>query len=514
MDQQTRRDFIKKTALAAGALALTPGFTNAQTYFIPGSLDRNLLPEPVFDLHPEWVDFYWKAWELAWDHIKEKANAPQSPYMDEAFSDKVIWIWDTCFMMHFCKYAHGYFPGIESLNNFYEPLHQQVSSPLVIHQADNPPLFAWSEFEYAKLSGNKAHLRALLTEKQYLQKHYQFFDETPQGTKIIGVNKEYQIKKTRYGYMWGGGHSGMDDTPRGDYINGGVLNPFLLWFDAATQQGLAAESISNIAQLIDEKELSKQYQKKYKNLKELVNKYYWNKDDGFYYDVDMNQPEKQYKVKTPAAFWPMLAGFCSKKQAAALAKHAGNPEVFGGEFPWPSVSRNDKHFEPKGKYWNGGIWLPTAYMATKALQRYGYFDVAGRNAFNLVSHMYKTFVKQSPHTIWECYSPTENKPATGKDNIKMVRKDFCGWSALGPISLFIENVIGFHTINAFTNEVHWHLHHNFRHGIKRLKFSNLVADIVAENNRVTVKSTGSFTLIINKKKYTAVAGEQIFELLK
>ena len=43
--------------------------------------------------------------------------------MDEAFCDTQIWIWDTCFMSLFCKYAQSVFPGIESLNNFYEVLH-------------------------------------------------------------------------------------------------------------------------------------------------------------------------------------------------------------------------------------------------------------------------------------------------------------------------------------------------------------------------------------------------------
>ena len=40
--------------------------------------------------------------------------------MDEAFRDDTIWIWGTCFMTLFCKYAPAEFPGVESLNNFVE----------------------------------------------------------------------------------------------------------------------------------------------------------------------------------------------------------------------------------------------------------------------------------------------------------------------------------------------------------------------------------------------------------
>ena len=62
---------------------------------------------------------YNKAWELAFMHIKDVPGMPQNPYMDEAFCDTQVWIWDTCFMTLFCKYANRVFPGVESLKNFY-----------------------------------------------------------------------------------------------------------------------------------------------------------------------------------------------------------------------------------------------------------------------------------------------------------------------------------------------------------------------------------------------------------
>ncbi len=71
------------------------------------------MPEPVFDAEPGFIDLYWKAWELAWDHVKEAKDVPQSPYMDEAHWKEAIWIWDTGFMTHFCKYAPSTFPGID-----------------------------------------------------------------------------------------------------------------------------------------------------------------------------------------------------------------------------------------------------------------------------------------------------------------------------------------------------------------------------------------------------------------
>ena len=137
---------------------------------------RERVPVPVFDQKPELVNLYWKAWELAYEHIKEQPGLPQSPYMDEAFSEDTIWIWDTCFMVLFCKYAPDVFPGVESLNNFYVPLHDDVypegTYPLNIRHPDNPPLFAWVEYDNFAFTGDKNHLQTLLQEKRYLQKHF------------------------------------------------------------------------------------------------------------------------------------------------------------------------------------------------------------------------------------------------------------------------------------------------------------------------------------------------------
>ena len=125
---------------------------------------KNYIPIPVDEKHAEYIDLYYKAWELAYEHIKYIPDMPQNPYMDEAFCETQIWIWDTCFMSLFCKYAKEAFPGVESLKNFYDVLYENKSLPTVIppknepdwteakpgepyeikiHIADNPPLFAW-----------------------------------------------------------------------------------------------------------------------------------------------------------------------------------------------------------------------------------------------------------------------------------------------------------------------------------------------------------------------------------
>ena len=87
------------------------------------------IPIPIYEEHPEYNVLYMKAWELSYSHIKHIDGMPQSPYMDEAFCETQIWIWDSCFMSLFCKYARDIFPGVETLKNFYEVLYEKKNFP-------------------------------------------------------------------------------------------------------------------------------------------------------------------------------------------------------------------------------------------------------------------------------------------------------------------------------------------------------------------------------------------------
>ncbi len=473
------------------------------------AFDRTWCPEPIISDEPDLLRLYWKAWELAWDHVKGCDDSPASPFMDEAFSETTIWIWDTCFMVHFCKYAPQVFPGIQSFENFYQVMHDGRKMSLKIQHPDNPPLFAWIEYEYAKLTGDTSRLRRVVSEKKYLQRHFEFIENSIPGSKPDYGVVPIAAKRDPLGYRWSGNPNGMDNTPRGhdDYDN-------ILWLDLLAQQALSADNIASIAQLIGETEIAKDYTAKSQQLCQLLNQHYWDEQDGIYYDIDANPPHALVKVKTPASYWPMLAGACTAEQAARLQQLARDPMTFGGEIPWPSVDQRDPEFQPQGKYWRGGVWLPTAYMATKALDRYGYYDTAAANALNLLKHMLHTFDNYCPHTIWECYSPTEAKPSTIKDDTpdKVSRPDFCGWSAIGPISMLIEDVLGFHDIDALNRKIRWHKHLPGHHGIRNLSFGEIKTDIISDGQEILVTSNQPYTLEVNGTAFSVQSGEQKFSL--
>jgi hypothetical protein len=89
---------------------------------VQSALDTTRLPQPVFAENPGFVELYWKAWNLAWDHVKINPDLPHPRHMDENIREDIIWIWDSEFMAMFCKYAPDIFPGVETLNNFYSAM--------------------------------------------------------------------------------------------------------------------------------------------------------------------------------------------------------------------------------------------------------------------------------------------------------------------------------------------------------------------------------------------------------
>ena len=464
-------------------------------------LDRARIPQIVFERHPEYVELYNKAWELAAAHIYHNQEMPAPRYMGEGCNCGRIWIWDTCFMVHFCKYSAGYFPGMESLENLYRPIHDSAQTACKIHHVDNPPLFAWLEYEYAKFSGDVSRLQRVLTEKKYLQKHYELIEHAVWGQRFpcgfcICKTQQFEGK----GFYWTGNSSGMDNTPRG-----GDCSYSILWVDLLAQQALSALYISRLAKITGDTETQMHYEAEYQRKKAILNEYYYDPQDGVYYDI-YDTGLDPCRVLTPASYWPVLAECASPEQLDRQIEFTMKPERLGGEFPLNSVSRDSRFYSPDGSYWRGGIWLPTSYMTIKSLERYGKLELASDLARRIIDLQWRTYRDVEPHTIWECYSPSKPYPATEKTG-KLCRQDFCGWSALGPISLLIENVIGLYEVNAFTHTVKLHRTKQGVHGIRNFRFADVTANILISDDKIRITTDKPFTLEVDGKPFELKTGD-------
>jgi hypothetical protein len=374
-------------------------------------------------------------------------------------------------------------------------MYSNVSSSQKVGHFDNPPLFAWAEWENYKLTGDKGRLEYLLHDSRVLEKHFEWF--------------EGERRDSREGYTWDGESSGMDNTPRGR--NSGGYHE-IYWVDAMGEQALAAYLIAEMAKELGDDQLEAKFRAKHAELSRLLDELYWDDQDGLYYDIAREAPHQLDRIATPTSFWPMLARAASVEQAGRLRGAAMDPLRFGGAAPFPSLVRSDIDFDRDGRYWRGGIWLPTAYMAIQALAAYGYADEADSLAGQLLEYQLATYKAYQPHTIWEAYSPSEPKWATNAKGKSPVRVDFSGWSALGPISMFIQNVLGFRSIDAAKGVVVWNKRLAGRHGIERLRFGAVETEIVGYGDQISVRSSGRYRLIINEQAFEILEGDQSFRL--
>ncbi|MDR1273167.1 MAG: hypothetical protein LBK12_01330 [Odoribacteraceae bacterium] len=416
--------------------------------------DRDRLPQPVFHPYPGLVDFYWEAWQQAWT----RAKAP---------SEETARAGDDALAALVYKYAPRLFPAAETLDKFYLPVPGESESSPRAGFLDGPPLLAWIESEYYRFTGDEARLQALLRDKKLLQRYFEYFNRAGDVDAPPGGQRE------------------QADPSRANLTS---------------RQALAALYISQLAEVINYREAAKEFRNHYQGLKAILNKHYWDEAAGTYFVPRPGDPDRVL-VKRPAAYRVMLAEVPSAKQARRMADLARDTSVFGGLIPWPSASRDDPGFDANdGLPGRGAVCLPLAYVGIKALERYGFLEEADEMAYNLLLHQYATFMNHEPRALWEYYNPS--RPEPGKD----ARPDPRSGSALGPISLFIENVLGFHRVDAQNRIVEWRKYHRGLHGIKNFSFGDVTADIIGDDHVIQVETNEPFTLIVNGKSYRVRKG--------
>ena len=93
----------------------------------------------------------------------------------------------------------------------------------------------------------------------------------------------------------------------------------------------------------------------------------------------------------------------------------------------------------------------------------------------------------------------------------MVRKDFCGWSALAPISLLIENIIGIDGFDSAARTLRWEPGiSEGRLGVRNLNFGNGRVDLVREDGKIRIRGDFPLTVMYKGRKLECKAGENEF----
>jgi neutral trehalase len=198
-----------------------------------------------------------------------------------------------------------------------------------------------------------------------------------------------------------------------------------------------------LADILNDKEASFQYKRRYFSLKTRINDLMWDPEDGFYYDIGGD--ERRIPLKTIAGYWPLLAEIPSDDKAERLIEKLQDPRYFGAPHPFPSLALSEGAFDPEGGGYRGSVFPHLTFMVIKGLERYQRWNLARDCA---IRHLYFVLDSMSPDgnhhkgNLWEAYLPLHEGPAKWPGREGFPRPQYLTYDALSTICLTIENIVG------------------------------------------------------------------------
>lgn len=427
------------------------------------------LPMPIFDGHSDYIACYDYAWKTAFGNLFQPTEESGfiSNFIDTAFNG-CLFMWDSCFILMFAKYAARLFPFQNTLDNFYAKQHRDGFICREIRESNGRDRFArhdpastgpnvmpWCEMNYFETFGDKDRL-----------------------AKIYDPLRAYHIwmRKNRtwrdgsyYSSGWG---CGMDNCPRlAPEYNQRYSHGHMVWIDACCQQILSANILIKMNRILGEKDDVSDLIEERDRLILLVNEKMWDSETGFYFDL--RRDNSFNGVKHIGAYWALLAGIVPQERANRFVAHLCDPKEFNRPNTIPALSADHPEYHPKdGGYWRGGVWSPTNYMTLCGLSGYGCDDLAYTIADRYVKNVVNNFSRTG--TLWENYAPESDEKGNP------ARPDFVGWTGLAPISIFFEYVLGIRA-DVPANTVYWNVNKTDRHGIFQYPFgTDITMDLVCE----------------------------------
>ncbi len=454
-------------------------------------VDLTKLPQPILPGRPDWMELYDFSWKTAAKNIRISHGRR---HMDAAWDParNCQWVWDTCFMALYCRYGNGQYPGVESLDNFYDMQHANGYIGMTYDMTTNeepwpnrinPPLFAWVEWEHHCATGDSSRFSRVVPVIEKLMAWIDANRRTAPHRRRAAFDSpndgrgESEHQYSLY-HFEDCGSSGMDDSPRTP--RNADAGRFFDWIDLSSQMALSFRILSLMHAVLGNSAKSKEWDARTNETGNLVNAELWCKNTRFYHDRSL--PGNFVSTKTVAGFWPILAGICPNDRLDDLIAHLENPAEFNRTIPVPSLSADDANFSHDGIYWRGGVWASTNYMVTRGLMCAGRGEMAHAIAVKYLDGLAKTYSQFSPHTLWESYCSEKFTPGMTPYTQKSVKPDFVGWTGIGPIAMLIENIIGV-DLNAPEKRIDWTIRLADEHGIRQLAIPGGHVDLVCEKRK-------------------------------
>lgn len=455
---------------------LAPRRQYAPVHFPSFEAVRDKLPQPV--LPPELERFgktYYEAWRMLLALVRDVRPDSGLPGAYVATAAKNFlnyqFVWDSSFTAMATAYGWRVLPACATLDLLYS---RQFDGGYIHREHDlrdglpaacepdfspNPPITSVAEWAIASLTGDRMRLArvypALCAQHRWLQANRQL----PDGT-----------------YWTTGLANGLDNSP-----SLGEGYP-----DLTAQMAHEAEVLARMATELGLDKEAKAWQHEHEQIAKALNAHLWCESMQIYSSSLTGGGHNPNKVVT--AFWPLWAGVVPPDRVEPLARHLKDPNSFWRHHPIPSLAADSPHFRPGGAYWLGSTWAPTNFAAIKGFDRAGRHDLAVEATTRHLACL--TDVLETSGHLWENY--TSERSAKGEWS----GPDYC-WTALGPIALLIEVLLGFQP-DAMRNTLRWRLPQQNGAGIRRLPMGQATITAICEGNEqgrlLKVETDYAFTL--------------------
>ncbi|OQX28661.1 MAG: hypothetical protein B0D92_07790 [Spirochaeta sp. LUC14_002_19_P3] len=418
----------------------------------------------------DFVDIYERSWvwmNSFWQKPNPAAGFNNSFFMHP--EDSEISLYESCLASFFLVYFNKKYPVNLMLDNFYAKQEESgairgcyslsTGKPVTTDtnpEGLTPPLLAWVEYNFYHKVGLKIRLRNimpnLIAYHNWLEANFR------DDSGLYAPPLEAAMMP--------------EDTPRQN-----VKYPL----DFNAQVAVSLLYMAQMADVINDKELNFRFKQQYFSLKTRINTRMWDPKDKIYYDLDENQ--ERLRVKTIAAYWPLLAEIPNEERVDGLLEHLRNPDSFGTENPFATLAADEKEFTEDGGGARGSVMPSLTYMVIKGLEKYKQYELARETA---IRHLYFILDTYHPHdqkkgTLWKAYKPFKDGPAVWKENEKWNKPLSLAYAGLSTITLMIENVVGLH-VSLPRKTVDWYVPTMEMMGIEGLPL---------KRNRITIISDKS-----------------------
>jgi glycogen debranching enzyme len=324
-----------------------------------------------------------------------------------------LWLWDSA--LHALAYRH--IDPTLARNQIRAMLAYQLPDGMVpdaIHddgvvaeidhpfpaEVTKPPILAWAALK----------LHEMAPDLEFLQEIY--VPLVRWNAWWFSMNDDDVDGLVQYNHPYS---SGLDDNPMWDFgmpVESPDLNTYL-----CVQMG----SLAMIAEALSMDQEAKMWRRRAKAIVKRMITDFWDEKAGIFRTTLHGKP---LPVITPFNLYPLWTGQLPDHIKNRLLDHIRNPEEFWGEYPLPTVARNDPKYDSE-TMWRGPVWANVNYFFIEALKQIGEDELADE----LREKTLQMIIAQP--SIYEFYNAETGEPPEKAANI-------FGWTAAVFIDLTLQ----------------------------------------------------------------------------